>query len=98
MRNGYLKDQNVCITQLDKEIHLNAYYYQIDETVKKLSFVFVVCSVDNYGDQYLKNKKNIENSRGSLTKERLFKYLNSRAKKNVHHYVIPAYIVIFKIE
>ena len=98
MRNGYLKDQNVCITQLDKEIHLNVYYYQIDETVKKLSFVFVVCSVDNYGDQYLKNKKNIEDSRGSLTKERLFKYLNSLAKKNVHRYVIPAYLVIFTIE
>ena len=97
LTNGYPKDQNILKTWLYNEVHSNADYYQVDDAVKKLSFVFVVCSVDNYGDQHLKSKKIVRDSRGSLTREGLFDYYNHNyAKKSIHRDVIPAYLVIFE--
>ena len=63
--------------------------------MKKLSFVFVVCSKNVY--EYQKDGKLIEDSRKSVTREGRF----SNMKNGVlidNFDLIPAYLIIFELD
>ena len=106
LTNGYPKDQkernnseiNFTVPTIDlyNESHRKICCCEIDNEVKKLSFVFVVSSEVNYKDCYIRGKKLIEDSRKSSTREGLFSsYLLE--KESNHLELIPAYLIIFEL-
>ena len=70
-------------------------FCEVDNTVKMLSFVFVVCSKEKHDDN--KGRKTIEDSRKSVTKEGLFSSECFGAVRNRLD-LIPAYLIIFEAD
>ena len=106
LTNGYPKDRKSLYNFdpiLDKpstdlyNLNLDVSYCEVDNTVKKLSFVFVVCSEDQYKDTKLKEMKVIEDSRGSITREGWFGNDENRIKESGCD-LIPAYLIIFEFD
>ena len=70
-------------------------YCEVDNTVKKLSFVFVSCSRKNLNDK--KYNKIIEDSRKSITKEGILSNLYSGVVQDLSG-LIPAYFIVFELD
>ena len=105
LTNGYPNNQNslkefepvLCKakTNLSLATRFGCSYSEVDNTVKKLSFVFVVCSKDNYEDQ--KEDKMMKNSRKSVTKEEKFGNFEYWSDKNRLD-LVPAHLIIFELD
>ena len=105
LTNGYpndlssLKELNPLLYKTTTNLRLatcvGSNYCKVYNTVKKLSFVFVVCSKENYKDQ--KNYKLIEDSRKSVTREGKFSYFEYWSDKNRLDSV-PAYLIVFELD
>ena len=105
LANGYPNDQ--CnLKELNQELQLTttnlsiatrygSSYCEVDDTVKKLSFVFVVCLKDNYEEH--KDGKLIEDSRKSVTREGKFGNNETGVTKSIYD-LIPAYLIIFELD
>ena len=105
LTNGYPNDQS-SVKEFDSVLQqtttvlsiatcFGRNYCEVDITVKKLSFVFVVCSNDNYKN--MKKKTIIEDSRKSVTKEGIFSNVKNGVLKN-NFDLIPAYLIIFELD
>ena len=104
MANGYPNDQcnlkelnplQQTTTNLRLATRFGSSYCKVDNTVKKLSFVFVVCLKDNYEDH--KDGKLIEDSRKSVTREGRFGNMNNGVLID-NFDLIPAYLIIFELD
>ena len=107
LTNGYPEQENDLddtdstygyTTDLEFEISSGCSYCEVDNTVKKLSFVFVVCSKENYKNFNKKDSNLIEDSRRSRTREGLFgndDYEFEVFEDNLSNF-IPAYLIIFE--
>ena len=106
LTNGFSDDQRsikefgLVLRQVTSSLRLATHlsrisYCEIDDTVTKLSFVFVVCSKENYKDH--KNGKLIEDSRESLTRQGIFCNSDYGVKNSIFD-LVPAYLIIFKLD
>ena len=89
-------------TLLEDEIEDGISYCEVDNVVKKLSFVFVVSSEDKHKDCCnnllqiaVKNKEIIKDSRGSCAKVGL---VSDETYDFTTHISCPAYLIIFELE
>ena len=82
-------------TELSFEIRCGRNYCEADNTVKELSFVFVVCSEENYKNLNKKDSKLMEDTRSSVTREGLFGDDDNGIVENISD-LIPAYLIIFE--
>ena len=105
LTNGYseedndLADTNLVPFQLTTDLSLainnGRNYCEVDNTVKELSFVFVVCSEENYKNLNKKDGKLMEDTRSSVTREGLFGDDDNGIVENISD-LIPAYLIIFE--
>ena len=107
LTNGYPKDQSNCFhgvlnhatTNLRLATHVfRRNYCEVDNTVKRLSFVFVVSSEDNYEESISKNKKFIEDSRKNVTREEIFVNLDYDGPVKSIFNLVPAYLIVFELD
>ena len=95
---NYLDDSDSTFeltTDLDFAISSGCNCCEVDNTVKKLSFVFVVCSEENYKNLNKTDSELIEDSRSSVTREGLFGDDEYGFVENLSE-LIPAYLIIFE--
>ena len=84
-------------TFLEHEIEDGISYDEVDNVVKKLSFVFMVSSEEKYEDYCTKNKEIIKDSRGSCAEVGLFSDETCESKTPIPG-LIPAYLIVFELE
>ena len=104
LTNGYSKEANdladttlvpfQLTTDLGFAINIGRNYCEVDNTVKELSIVIVVCSEENYKNLNKTNSKLIEDSRSSRTREGLFGDDEYGYEGDLSN-LIPAYLIIF---
>ena len=82
-------------TNIHRAIYQGSNFCEVDNKVKQLSFVFVVCSKAKYKEFNCKDMKMIEDSRKSLTRKGLFSD-NEYGTVKTHLDLFPAYLIVFE--
>ena len=97
-RNKYKKghkkfDTELATTSFDEQVESGLSYHAVDNVVKKVSFVFVASSEDEYWE--LETKQVVRDSRGSCVEVGLFRDVFTHSAWSC---LTPLYLIVFELE